>query len=150
MSTGLDVFDTTIQKTNLWLKDLMQELGWEDRHKAYEGLRVTLQVLRDRLSVEEAAQLGAQLPLLLRGAYYDGWRPAGHPTKERHLEAFLAPIRAYFLWDPDVDGEEVARAVFKILATYISAGEIQDIQQVLPKELNALWPTSCRRGDRAV
>jgi uncharacterized protein (DUF2267 family) len=90
------------------------------------------------------------LPLLLRGAYYDGWRPAGHPTKERHLEAFLAPIRAYFLWDPDVDGEEVARAVFKVLATYISAGEITDVQQVLPKELNTLWPTSCRRGDRVV
>lgn len=142
MSTGLDVFDTTIQKTNHWLKDLMQELGWEDRHKAYEGLRVTLQTLRDRLSVEEAAQLGAQLPLLLRGAYYEGWRPTAPPHKERHLEAFLAPIRGHFLWDPDVDGEEVTRAVFKVLGTYVSAGEIQDILQVLPKELHALWPTS--------
>jgi len=142
MSTGLDVFDTTIQKTNRWLKDLMQELGWEDRHKAYEGLRVTLQTLRDRLSVEEAAQLGAQLPLLLRGAYYEGWRPTAHPHKERHLEAFLAPIRGHFLWDPEVDGEEVARAVFRLLTTYISAGEMADIQQVLPKELHALWPTS--------
>jgi uncharacterized protein (DUF2267 family) len=87
---------------------------------------------------------------LLRGAYYDGWRPAGHPTKERHLEAFLAPIRAHFFMDPDIDGEEVARAVFKLLATYISAGEIQDIQQVLPKELNTLWPASFRPGERAV
>ncbi len=32
--TGLDVFDTTVQKTNIWLKDIMQELGWEDRHAA--------------------------------------------------------------------------------------------------------------------
>jgi uncharacterized protein (DUF2267 family) len=144
MSTGLDVFDTTIQKTNLWLKDLMWELGWEDRHQAYEGLRITLQTLRDRLTVEEAAQLSAQLPLLLRGTFYEGWNPTGHPTKERHLEAFLAPIRAHFRNDPRVDGEEVARAVFKLLANYISAGEMQDIQQALPKELHALWPTSTR------
>ena len=44
----------------------------------------------------------------------------------------------------------VARAVFKLLATYISAGEIQDIQQGLPKELNALWPTHSRQGERAL
>jgi uncharacterized protein (DUF2267 family) len=141
MSTGLDVFDTTLQKTNLWLKDLMWELGWEDRHKAYEALRLTLQALRDRLTVEEVAQLGAQLPLLVRGTYYEGWDPTGKPQKERHLAGFLAAIRAHFFADTQVEAEEIARAVFKILANYISAGEIEDIQQVLPKELNALWPT---------
>ena len=144
MSTGLDVFDTTIQKTNLWLKDLMSELGWEDRHQAYEGLRVTLQTLRDHLTLEEAAQLGAQLPLLLRGTFYERWNPTGRPTKERHLEAFLAPIRAHFRNDPRVDGEEVARAVFRVLANYISAGEIEDIRHALPRQLNTLWPTDVR------
>jgi uncharacterized protein (DUF2267 family) len=144
MSTGLDIFDSTIQKSNLWLKDLMWDLGWEDRHKAYQGLRITLQTLRDRLTIEEMAQLGAQLPLLLRGTYYEGWNPTGHPTKERHLAAFLAPIRAHFARDPGVDGEEVARAVFKLLATYISAGEIHDVLQALPRELQDLWPTSTR------
>jgi uncharacterized protein (DUF2267 family) len=141
MSTGLDVFDTTLQKTNLWLKDLMWELGWEDRHKAYEALRLTLQALRDRLTVEEVAQLGAQLPLLVRGAYYEGWDPTGKPQKERHLVAFLAAIRTHFFSDTRIEAEEIARAVFKVLAKYISAGEIEDIQHVLPREPNALWPT---------
>jgi uncharacterized protein (DUF2267 family) len=144
MSTGLDIFDSTIQKSNLWLKDLMWELGWDDRHKAYQGLRITLQTLRDRLTIEEVAQLGAQLPLLLRGTYYEGWDPTGLPTKERHLTAFLAPIRAHFRHDSCVDGEAVARAVFRVLANYISAGEIQDILHALPKELQALWPASTR------
>jgi uncharacterized protein (DUF2267 family) len=137
---GLDIFDSTIQKTNRWLKDMLEELGWEDRHKAYQGLRVTLQALRDRLTVDEAVQLAAQLPLLVRGVYYEGWEPAGKPHKERHLEEFLAPIRAHFRNDPRVDAVAVARAVFKVLAASITAGELEDIQRMLPKELNTLWP----------
>ena len=60
-TTGLAVFDTTVQKTNVWLKGIMQELGWEDRHKAYMALYTTLHALRDRLTLEETAQFGAQL-----------------------------------------------------------------------------------------
>jgi uncharacterized protein (DUF2267 family) len=142
MSTGLDVFDSTVQKTNLWLKDMMDTLGWDDRHKAWEGLRATLHALRDRLTVDEAVHLGAQLPLLVRGVYYEGWRPFATPHRERHLETFLAPIRTQFRNDPRVDAEKVARAVFKVLAASITAGEIQDMRHVLPKELNTLWPTS--------
>lgn len=137
--TGLDVFDATVQKTNLWLKDIMEELGWEDRHKAYAGLRATLHALRDRLPVEEAVQFGAQLPMLIRGLYYEGWTPAGKPDKVRHTAAFLAPIREHFQNDLDVDPEEVARAVLHVIADHVSAGEIEDITLLLPKELKALW-----------
>jgi uncharacterized protein (DUF2267 family) len=137
--TGLDVFDTTVQKTNIWLKDIMQALGWEDRHKAYGGLRTTLHALRDRLTPEETAQFGAQLPMLIRGLYYEGWTPTGKPDKVRHKVAFLAPIRDHFQDDWDVDPEEVARAVLHVIATHVSAGEIEDILLLLPKELKELW-----------
>jgi uncharacterized protein (DUF2267 family) len=48
-ATGLDVFDSTIQKTNIWLNDLQRQGGFPDRHAAYQALRVTLHALRDRL-----------------------------------------------------------------------------------------------------
>jgi uncharacterized protein (DUF2267 family) len=137
--TGLDVFDATLQKTNIWLKDIMQALGWEDRHKAYMSLRTTLHALRDRLTIEETAQFGAQLPMLIRGLYYEGWTPTGKPDKVRHKADFLASIRAYFQDDWDVDPEEVARAVLHVITTHVSAGEIEDIKLLLPKELKALW-----------
>jgi uncharacterized protein (DUF2267 family) len=140
--TGLDVFDRTLQKTNLWLKAIAQDLGWDDQHKVYEGMRVTLHALRDRLTVEEAVHLGAQLPLLIRGVYYEGWVPSGTPHKERHIEDFLTPIRAYFARDPNVDAEQVVRAVFRTLAEHITPGELQDVQHVLPKEFKTLWPAS--------
>src|SRR5262245_18543638 len=95
-ATGLDVFDRTLQKTNGWLHDLMQILDWTDRHKAYVALRATLHALRDRLTVEEVAQLGAQLPMLIRGFYYEGWNPTGKPLRVRHAEQFLALIEQQF------------------------------------------------------
>jgi uncharacterized protein (DUF2267 family) len=133
--TGLEVFDTTVHKTHIWLNDLMQELGWEDRYKAYMGLQTTLHALRDRLTVEEAAQL----PMLIRGLYYEGWNPTGKPQKVRHTEAFLTPIREHFRDDPRVDSEQVARAVLKVLTQHVSAGEIADIKHCFPTELRELW-----------
>ena len=137
--TGLDVFDTIVQKTNLWLKDIMQALGWEDRHKAYMGLRTTLHALRDRLTPEETAQFGAQLPMLIRGLYYEGWTPTGKPHKVRHKAEFLTPIRDYFRDDWHVEPEEGARVVLHVLAAHMSTGEIEDMEQLLPQDLKALW-----------
>jgi len=92
MTTGLDTFDRTVQESNLWLKDVMERLNTHDRHHAYSTLRAVLHALRDRIGPENAAHLGAQLPMLLRGLFYEGWDPTGKPTKERHENAFLAHI----------------------------------------------------------
>ena len=138
--TGLDVFDRTVHKTNNWLNELMEVLGWQDRHKAYLALRVTLHTLRDRLTVEEVAQLAAQLPMLIRGFYYEGWDPTGKPLKERSKEEFLARIEEYFSGDDPVDPEQVARAVFTVLSNRVTEGEIEDVKHVLPAEIEDLWP----------
>ena len=139
-ATGLDVFDTTLQKTHIWLKDLMQVLGTEDRHRAYLALRATLHALRDRLTVEEVAQLGAQLPMLIRGFYYEGWDPTGKPLRVRHKEQFLDQIEQQFKSDDRIDPERVARAVFTVLANRVTEGEIEDVKCVLPAEIRDLWP----------
>src|ERR671915_1959407 len=120
-NTGLDVFDRTVQTTNSWLKDLMEELDWVDRQGAYSALRVTLHALRDRLTIEEVAQLGAQLPMLIRGFYYEGWDPTNKPAKLRQREEFLARIAQAFVQAGDsVHPEPVARAVFAVLAERVS------------------------------
>jgi uncharacterized protein (DUF2267 family) len=137
---GLDVFETTLQKTNSWLNELMQIMGSQDKHRAYLALRVTLHALRDRLTVEEVAQFAAQLPMLIRGFYYEGWDPTGKPLKERHREQFLAHIDQQFKGDESIDPEQIARAVFALLANRISEGEIEDVQHVLPSKIRELWP----------
>jgi uncharacterized protein (DUF2267 family) len=79
--------------------------------------------------------------MLIRGLYYEGWTPTGQPDKVRHKAVFLAPIRDYFRNDWHVEPEEIARVVCKVLATHVSAGEIDDIKQLLPQELKELWPS---------
>jgi len=145
-ATGLEVFDTTLQKTNSWLRDLMRVLPTQDRHTAYIALRATLHALRDRLTVQEVAQLGAQLPMLIRGLYYEGWNPSGKPLRVRHKEQFLAHIEEQYRgsgrFDDLTDPERMAQAVFTVLAEHISAGEIEDVKHILPAELRALWPST--------
>ncbi|MCK6453039.1 MAG: DUF2267 domain-containing protein [Alphaproteobacteria bacterium] len=136
------LFDETVQLTHLWLKELMQDLGWDDRHRAYLGLRVTLHALRDHLSVEAAAKLGAQLPMLVRGFYYDGWHPAHKPAKDKNVEAFLAAMEQGFRQSPTdqpIDPAAVATAVFRLLDRHVTQGECDHVRQSLPKALRALW-----------
>jgi uncharacterized protein (DUF2267 family) len=138
-ATGLAVFDTTLQKTHVWLDDIMREMQWSDeRQRAYLALRSVLHALRDRLTMEEALDLGAQLPMLVRGFYYEGWKPLDTPRKERHKEEFLAHIKQAFRNDDRMDTEQITRAVFRVLAQRVNEGEIQDIRRILPAELREL------------
>lgn len=139
MTTGIDTFEHSLQLTNIWLKDLMARLGTDDRHIAYLALRTTLHALRDRLTVEEAAHLGAQLPMLVRGLYYEGWRPAGKPLKEHSREAFVAHIEGEAR-NPNFEAEPAIRAVLGMLAERVSAGEIKDVKSTLPRPLREFWP----------
>lgn len=137
--TGLRQFDRTIHVTTEWINDIMAGLETDDRNKAYLAFRSTLQTLRDRMTVEEATDLGAQLPMLVRGFYYEGWNPAKTPTKHNTREEFLGRIAEYFPLDADLDPEEAARVTFRVLEQRVSEGEIEDIKAMLPPELWSLW-----------
>ncbi len=93
MATNVATLDTTIQETNVLLKDIEEEFGWEgQREAAYDALRAVLHTLRDRLTVEEAADFSAQLPILIKGIFYDSWQPASMPVK-MDKEEFFEEIR---------------------------------------------------------
>lgn len=138
-TTGLRTFDETVHATNGWLHELTARLGWDDRQRACRLLRVSLQTLRDRLPVTEAAQLGAQLPILLRGVFYEGWQPAKVPVKTRSLDEFLAGLRAAFSDEPDFDAEAAFREVVAVMKLHVSPGEIEDVRRVMPAEIKTLW-----------
>ena len=136
------VWDKTLTKSNEWLKELGAELGWQDPNAVLLALRSVLHALRDRLPPNEAADLAAQMPLLIKGVYFDGWRPSSTPVKVRSKEEFfnmvMQPLARGF---PEADPDRVIRAVFRVLAEHVSQGEIRDVRVVLPAEFAEFWPT---------
>lgn len=142
-ASGLAVFDDTVQTTNIWLKDLMERLSLDDRRDAYRSLRVTLHALRDRLPVNTAVALAAQLPMLVRGFYYEGWRPSACPTHEKTESEFVESLaEAFDFTEDDHEPKRIASAVFGLLMDKLSPGEIDHVQSCLPYHINNLWPAT--------
>ncbi len=141
MTQASQIWDKAVQKAGVWVKELADDLSWRDMSHTLHALRSVLHALRDRLPVDEAAQLAAQLPLLIKGVYYDGWDPSRTPVSARSKEEFLAlvtqPLQRV---TPDAEPERVTRAVFRLLASHVSRGEILDVRGILPQELLDLWP----------
>jgi uncharacterized protein (DUF2267 family) len=136
-ANGLEVFDRTIQTTNIWLDEIMRAVG-PDRRVAWKVLSTVLHKLRDRLPVELAANLSAELPLLIRGAYYDQYQPARQPTK-CDLEEFTEEVAEWLRDTRPLDPRVAMRAVFATLSTHIPRGQISKVQDALPKKIREFW-----------
>ena len=134
----VSVFEHTIELTHTWLHDVMERLGWHEKHRAYMALRAVLHAVRDRVGPEDAAHLAAQLPMLVRGFYYEGYHPAGKPVADRKRADFLARV-ASECSDEDRNEGRVTRAVLQVLAKHITPGEVDKIKGALPSEIRALW-----------
>jgi uncharacterized protein (DUF2267 family) len=112
-------------------------MGTEDARAAWRGLRAYLQVLRDRLTIEESAQLAAQLTLLLRGVYYEGYDPTNKPEEIRNRDEFLARLADRAELEDPAEAAPLAQAATRVLARHITAGELDDVFAQLPNEIRA-------------
>lgn len=137
--TGLEVFDRSVQHTNIWLDEVMTGHG-ADRQRAWDILGAVVRALRDQLPVDLAAELGAQLPLVVRGAYYERFEPSRRPARSRTLAAFLAAVEAGLEDAMPVDATEAARSVFHVLSHSLDAAEVARVRAALPVPVRALWP----------
>jgi uncharacterized protein (DUF2267 family) len=137
-TTAVDAIERTSQKTREWVNDLAADLGTEDTRKAWRVMRAYLQTLRDRLTIDEAAQLAAQFPHLVRGVYYEGFDPGHQPERIRHPDAFLALFAERAQLDDPAEAPRAVAAGTRLLARHISAGELEDVFAQLPQELRDL------------
>ncbi len=137
---GLEVIDHTVQQTQEWVNELIERLDWISHRDALRLLRVTLHGIRDHLKLDETAQFAAQLPLLIRGMFFEGWVPKNTPVKQRHAVDFVAAIESQVGDVLDYRGAEDIATVFKLLNAKISRGEVADVRASLPGEIRAMWP----------
>jgi uncharacterized protein (DUF2267 family) len=125
----------SVQKANIWINDMAGEMGTDDEDRAYSVMRAYLHALRDRLTIEESAQLAAQLPELIRGIYYEGWDPTSTPVKTRKLPEFVERMADETPFNDAEDASRAITAAASVLRRHVTEGEIEDIRSTLPKDL---------------
>jgi len=134
----LEVIETTVQKTHQWI-DALADLSHMDTHSAYQVLRAVLHTLRDRLPPAEVAQLAAQLPLLLRGIFYEGWRPSDSPSGLSY-EQFLTRVQDRIVSSRIIDPKLATQQTLQVMADILGYSELEKLACVFPKEILTLFP----------
>ncbi|MEH1057419.1 DUF2267 domain-containing protein [Micromonospora purpureochromogenes] len=134
-------FESSLEKTNLMLKDIEQAYGWpkEQRNQSYCALRTVLHLLRDRMPVQESVEFAAQLPVLVRGIYFDGWKPMDVPIK-LNRDDFLLEVRRHFPYDVEGGTERVVQVVLDALSRHVTQGQWDDVKDNMPSDLQRMMP----------
>lgn len=146
-TTDSVLFESSVQKAREWVRDLAKELGRpEDPQYACRVLRSFLHTLRDRLPVPETAHLGAQLPELLRGVFYEGWRPTGQPQRYHDLDTFLEKVAAAGQLAGETEAAYATEAAARVLSRHVGAGELGKVRAVLPRPLAGVLDGNVRGG----
>ena len=140
MTRMIHVFERTTHEAHEWVNDLAGRTGWSNEREVLRLLRTVLVNIRDHLPVNEMAQFSAQLPLILRGTFYEGWQPKKTPVRERHAADFIAAVEAQVGEVLDYRGESDIKAAFSVINARISRGEVEDVRACLPQELRDMWP----------
>ncbi|MEV4767579.1 DUF2267 domain-containing protein [Micromonospora chokoriensis] len=137
----ISAFESSLDKTNLILKDIEDAYGWpkDRRNQSYAALRTVLHLLRDRLPVDESVEFAQQLPVLVRGIYFDGWVPSDVPIK-LNRDDFLYEVRQGFPYDAEGGPERVTQVVLDTLRRHVTQGEWQDVKDTMPKDLAMMMP----------
>ena len=130
----------SVQLLDEWVQQVNYELGWRDLNRSFRLLRITLNELRDMLPIDEAAQFSAQLPLVIRGYFFEGWKPSKIHTTKHNKADFVRKIGQNFSEAECQDVEKAISGVFSVLNKHVSSGEIEDVRGSLRKQVRELWP----------
>lgn len=134
MDTHVPNLERSLQKTMELFKKIEEKTGFKANHEiTYKLLRAVLHTLRDRLQPQEVAHLGSQLPLIIRGMYYEDWNPSKVPEK-LNLEEFIQKVQEHTYLSQE-NFSETVRRVFWALEEFMGLGSLEKIKATFPKEL---------------
>lgn len=144
MSEAVAIFGKSVQEAQVWVNEVTNRLSTNNTTHAYHVLKATLHALRDRIGPENAIHLSAQLPLLIRGLFFEGWRPTKTPSHERQIPDFLLRVGAEIGETHLTSLEAAVRAVFEVLWNHLDQGETAKLIHMFPSELKPLWQAQRR------
>ncbi|NBB76591.1 MAG: DUF2267 domain-containing protein [Bacteroidetes bacterium] len=143
-------FEKTANEATSWVQQIAKKAGQPDRPDwALSALKSVLQTLRDRTPLQEVFHLSAQMPVLIRGLYFEGYKPTGKPDK-MNAKQFLERIESDLGENNEISAEQALYAVLNLLYEKISEGEMEDIRRSMPADIQKLWAKSIRPGEALV
>jgi uncharacterized protein (DUF2267 family) len=129
------IIERSAEQASIWLQDVAIELGEGDLQYAYRVLRAVLHVLRDRLAIAAPARVGAQLPTLIRGIYYEGWDPSHTPMPPHTLDTFLEHVVSEGRFSGEAEASVATIAVAAVLRRRLTPEATEAILAILPEQL---------------
>ena len=151
MSTNILSLDRAIQNAILWINDIQDELGWDNRDTVYHATKAVLQTTRDRLPFEEVVHFSANLPLIMKGMLMDGYDIRNKPVKMRSVEEFFEYVQQYY--DAQrrdiIRADDVVRAVVAVLNRRMGGGEMQKVAANLPEKIRRLFESATLEAEAA-
>lgn len=136
LSNRVSVFEQSVEKSQQWIAELHEELHWMSADACYHLLRAVLQTLRDQLSVDEAAQFAAQIPLVLRGSFYECWNPQTMAPRTLGKDDFISAVKAKLapVGNLRYEIDKGVLAALLVIKRHIGRGEMDEV-------IGALQPT---------
>ena len=137
----ISAFESSLDKTNLILKDIEPPTAGRRTGATSRTRRCArcCTCCGTGCRCNESAEFAQQLPVLVRGIYFDGWQPADVPIK-LNRDDFLYEVRQGFPYDAEGGPERVTQVVLDTLRRHVTQGEWQDVKASMPKDLATLMP----------
>jgi uncharacterized protein (DUF2267 family) len=139
-TTRVAAFDRSVEKAYEWVDQLSYELGTPgERHYSYQVLRAVLHTLRDRRPVDAAVHLDAQLSPLVRGVYYENWRPTATPRTYHRAVDSLDLVAALAHLTGETQASFAVAATCRLLRRHLTPGELTHVRAALPADISDLF-----------
>ena len=141
-----NTIEHSTELTDKWVRSINYQVDWDDPNRSFQLLRATLHALRDALPINEAIEFAAQMPLVIKAYYFEGWNPSSTLDCDRDKAGFVDLVSQKIPFVSDDEAERAISAVFLTLNEKISSGEINDARQSVRKHLRKLWPEPVDTG----
>jgi len=135
-------FEKYAAKGNEFVNKVAVRLGdSENRDRAARVIRSVLHALRNRLTVEESLQMLSQLPMAIKSVYVESWKLRSHTPRIKTIDDLCEEVMkedgaaAWRDFSSMEEAREAIEAVMKTLADYVTAGELHDVIDLMPKEI---------------
>lgn len=138
-----------------WVKEIGEEMHIP-ADKAVRIIRVVLHATRNHVPLNESFHLLAQLPIVWKGIYVDGWNPAQTFQRLDGWKGYLDTIRsedktlAGYDFGNDQQAKKMVLSVWKLISAHISKTELTHICNTMPREIKYVIDNSDTQANRKV